>query len=50
MKDYQKPDKKRNRAVVNLRDINGWSFNKIGNKMNITRERARQIYHKMKSV
>lgn len=49
MKNYQKPNKKRNKAIINLRNINHWSFRKIGNKMNITGERARQIYLKSKS-
>jgi len=45
---FQIPNTERNNKVIILRDIHNMSFNEIGKEMEITGERARQIYNKYK--
>lgn len=44
MKNYQKPNKKRNKEIIHLREISKWSFSRIANKTNLTKTRVWQIY------
>lgn len=46
MKNYQIPDKKRNRAIINLRDESKWTFTRIAKKYGLTRQRVTQIWEK----
>lgn len=42
------PKEKRNKEILSLRDKKNWSFEKIGNEFNISKQTAHEIYHREK--